>query len=343
MPELPPVVGACSPEVFRPLGAVLRRVLDAGAPPPSWVAAGAAEDGWLAHARRSTPVSRARAVVAGAGDPDLARAVRMGLGGATLLPPSTPAMDAACRAAATAEALPPADLELVAEAVADPAGATWIGWRHRPSWADALGCRRIARALLRLADVLGVPPILATGPELLAVGLDAPPVWAAWSETVAGDLEVPGEPPSVISDDGPAPLVRGVPRPRPVYELPRGRRLGSWWIEPLAAETDGWMAVPGTAPGRPWRLMAASAVEEIGPASSPAAVASSSRPVLRVPGWMSADLRPGSPSAVLLERLAGEAGRTGTVLWVPGVDASGLQVVLRLGIPVWVDGPAVPE
>lgn len=343
MTEQVPVVGACSQEVSRPLRAVLERVLEAGAPPPSWVAVGAAEDGWLEHARRSTPVSRARAAVAGAGDPDLARAVRMGLGGATLLPPSTPGMDAACRAAAAAEALPAADLELVAEALADPAGAAWIGWRHRPCWVDALGCRRIARALLRLAEVLGVPPILTTSAELLVVGLDATSVAAAWSEVAAGDLEVPGQPPAVIPPDDAGPAAEAVARPRPVYELPRGRRLGSWWIEALAVEAGGWLAVPGSGPGAEWRLMAASAVEEIGAASSPAAVAGSSRPVLRVPGWMTADLRPGSPSGVLLERIAAEAGLTGAVLWVPGVDAAGLAVALRLGVPLWVDGPAVPE
>jgi len=343
MPDAVPVVGACSPEVVRPLQAVLERVLGAGAPQPTWVAAGAAEDGWLEHARRASPVDRARAVVAAADDRDLARAVRMGFGGATLLPPSTPGVDAACRAAATAEALPTADLELVAEAVADPAGAARVGWRSRPVWADVLGCRRLTRALLRLAGVLGTPPILTTDPELLVVGLDAAAVAQAWPEIAAGDLEVPGEPPRVTPEGGPGPPARLVPRPRPVYELPRGRRLGSWWIEPLGAEGEGWLAVPGAAPGGPWKLMAASAVEEIGVASSPSVVAGSSRPVLRVPGWMSADLRPGSPSAVLLERLAVEAGRTGTVLWVPGVDADGLAVALRLGVPLWVDGPAVPS
>jgi hypothetical protein len=208
-----------------------------------------------------------------------------------------------------------------------------------------LGCRRITLALLRLAEVLAVPPVITSDLSLLVAGEVAAAVPAAWSDVASCGLEVPGEPPSVVAvrdqetATSPAP---GPASPRPVYQLPEGRRVGAWWIEPVPSETEGWLAVPGAGPGSPWRLLASSSVEEIPEADSVAVLGAAERPVVRVPSWISADLRAGSPSASLIGRLAVEAERLGTVPWIPGVDPDALVVLLRSGVPLWVDGPAVP-
>ncbi len=64
---------------------------------------------------------------------------------------------------------------------------------------------------------------------------------------------------------------------------------------------------------------------------------------VRVPGWASRGMRPGSPAGLLVTRIAEAASRRGLPLWIPNVDQEGLRLVLGLPGTVWVDGPAVPS
>jgi len=64
---------------------------------------------------------------------------------------------------------------------------------------------------------------------------------------------------------------------------------------------------------------------------------------VRVPGWASRGLRPGSPAGLLVTRIAEAASRRGIPLWIPNVDQEGLRLVLGLPGTIWVDGPAVPK
>lgn len=338
------IIGHCPDELRRPLLAVLERVLANGAPPPSWLTV-ADGGGWVDLARRSPAVERARAVVLADNEGDLARAVRLGFGGASPLPPSTPAVDAAVRAAAERWTGPPIDPDVVDEILADPAGAWRIGWLSRPAWVRALGASRVRRALVELAAALDQPPVVVEGPCLVVASAAAPVVGDAWREVVSAAAAVPGEPPDVVPASGRMPG-HAISRPgeaRPVYELPSGRRLGGWWVDAAAEAKDGWLAAPGAGAGDPWRLTAASSIEEIPELAGSEAIARAAGPVVRIPAWATDGLRNGAPAALLLERLAAAARRSGTCLWVPAVDADGLRVLLRLGQTLWVDGPAVPE
>ncbi len=339
------ILGECPEEMRRPLVAVIERAFAAGAPQPSWFAVAGEGAEWLDLVRRASAAERARAVLFADGDDNLVRGIRLGFGGAAMLPPSTPMVEAALRAAATGWALPAIDVELVGELLSDPDGAWRIGWLSRPSWPQVLGVVRASRSLMGLAELLGVPPVLATGPTLLVAGREPPAVATAWSAVAAGGLEVPGECPDLVAavEVGPPQPAAGAVTARPVHELPSGRRLGGWWISSEAGVSEGWLAVPGATSLNPWRLIAASSIEEIPQVVTPADLAAAHNPVVRVPAWATVGLRAGSPSAVLLERLVTAARRESIILWVPGVDADGLLVLLRLGHPMWVDGPAVPD
>lgn len=339
------IIGHCPEEMRRPLEAVVERALAAGAPRPPWLAVAGGGPEWLDRVRRAPAAERAKAVLLAAGEDDLVRAVRLGFGGAATLPPSMPVLDSALRSAATGWSPPAVDVELVDELLSDPVGAWRVGWFGRPAWPEVLGLVRTSRSLVALAELLGVPPVLAVGPSLLVASSEPPAVAAAWSAVAAGGLEVPGECPDVVAAAAVEPAHRsaGPVAAKPVHELPSGRRLGGWWVSPQAEVTQGWLAAPGVTALDPWRLIAASSIEEIPQVVMPAQLLAVHHPVVRVPAWATVALRAGSPSAVLLERLVGAARRESTTLWVPGVDADGLQVLLRLAHPMWVDGPAVPD
>jgi hypothetical protein len=134
----------------------------------------------------------------------------------------------------------------------------------------------------------------------------------------------------------------------PVHELPSGEVVGRWGVSDSARvdETSGrWIAAPSALrpDGHRWRLRSpAGHVATVDDAVEPE-VFDVATVAVRVPGWVTADVRPGSPAGILIERMARQAVRSGVVLWVPGVTEAALHLVLRTGARVWVDGPATPR
>ena len=106
-----------------------------------------------------------------------------------------------------------------------------------------------------------------------------------------------------------------------------------------------WLAWPEseTRLGHRWRIRWSDGSERVLDDDLSGAHATGSEVAVRLPGWLSEDLRRGSPSGVLVELAARRAARLDLPLWVPQVDPPGLELLLRLGARVWVDGPVVPD
>lgn len=64
-------------------------------------------------------------------------------------------------------------------------------------------------------------------------------------------------------------------------------------------------------------------------------------PVLRLPSWISAAIRPGLLVALLVEGLAGKHTRIGRPLWVPIVGPERVRFLRDFPEPIRVDGPGV--
>ena len=341
-------------ELAGALGDLVAAAVADGEPAPAWVAV---DDGSAEAVRAGLcgpGAERARAVVAVRDENGLARAVRLGFGGATLLPASTPSVVAALRAAAQAP-LP----ATMGECAAAPSLLLELPGPHlllyvsgARLWRRQLGLGRLGRRLFEATRTLGVPAARLPGPALLLAGISA----AEASAGLGGDSLLETAPVEAPADDAsllallatvlarPAAGPAGVPRP--VFELPGGRRVGRWSPAPVASSPPGreWLAWPEaeTPVGHRWRLVDAMRGEWVLEDDPAGLSATGEAPAIRIPGWLTEDLRRGSPSGVLVEHAARRSARLGRPLWLPELDRTGLEVALRLGPRVWVDGPAVP-
>jgi hypothetical protein len=143
----------------------------------------------------------------------------------------------------------------------------------------------------------------------------------------------------------PTPVEERGCRPQAVCELPSGRLQGRWspsaGTEPVPA--GSWLATPEdeTEAGFRWRLGSEGEADRW--AGDVLESATVGEEVARVPGWLAAEVGPGRPAGLLVERLATAARRARVPLWVPNVDREALQLLLRLPGTFWVDGSAVPQ
>lgn len=345
------------------LYSVVAGALAGGAPEPPWVAVDDGTTAWEVAASSRSADERARGVVAAAGESALLAAQRLGLGGAMWLPPSSLGALEAFSAAAAAEVAPSCD-SAAADLIPADGPIRLIGFADRPFWRAQLGDRELIALLAELVSAVGVRGAVLPWPALLLAAEDEASIVAGWGQVessrggrlpalwmrslaeerartgvldAAYGMLVVGEPP--------LPPTEGAP-PSAVHELPHGRRVG-WWLREAGEELEdeGWVATPNevTAERCQWRIdrgEPSGAVVEVLAAEE--AAAAEDAVALRVPGWAARGLRPGSPAGLLVTRIAESAARRGLPLWVPGIDAEGLRVVLGLPGVIWVDGPAVP-
>lgn len=345
------------------LEAVLENALAGGAREPSFVAVADGGGRWLAEAAVLDPGVRARGVVAAVDDRAFVAALRLGLGGALRLPPSTVAAGEALAAAAGAS-VPAAGYDpgvAVVLASASPSLSV-VSLSGLAFWRRQLGDRVLTGRLLAVAGLLQLPAAVLPWPAMV-IAASGPEVEAAWARICAKDaalapslavhpMAAPVGPAEVVSAAyrvlAAAPEAGGVEAgipPQPVHELPSGRAVG-WWSTGVGEVPEGaWLASPEptVADTTAWRLHGADVrtVIEVLLAGDVDHVAGAA--AVRVPGWVVADLRPGTPAGLLVARLAEAATRRALPLWVPNVDSGGLRFLLGLPGTLWVDGPAVPR
>jgi hypothetical protein len=366
---VPVILGDPGRELRRSLASVLSSALERGAPRPELIVAQGVDDIWLHRLFEQPRAARSRGVLVARNEQGLAAAVRAGVGGALWAPPATPALVTALEAAASTgdvsrtPALSLEDTEALVTGSAEAWAIVRVGGHGL--WHRRCGTEEIRQLLGTVVGRLGAGYLLAVGPALLVQAervADAVAAWAKVTEgsSTAGADDLVATPLPVAADEevvlwacGAAP---GGASPadgrrqaiiRPVYEIPSGRRLGWWSTGPRAQPApDGWLAVPETGSGgvHGWRL--GNVVDE--PASVPEVVCTADIRAghgvasVRVPGWVAADLRSGTPGALLVEHLACAADTIRVPLWVPNVRSSGLRFLLGIGAVMWVDGPAVP-
>jgi hypothetical protein len=324
---------------------------------PPVVLVGEIDDRWWRHAVGLPVETRRRSVVAAASEAALWRAVGLEIGGAVRLPVSTPALEEACRAAATGGVAPPAATEGVVEALLATGERLWaVAYTPCELWRRQWGARRLHRRLAAIAERLGAPPVIVPGPALVVAGGDDGDMAEACREDPPARLidlsgRLGSDRPGAI---GLASAVRAIdaaaaadpwPVVLPVMELPTGRQVGRWSsARTTLAEGPGWLAAPAGEPadGRTWRLESGGPEVEVVDLDGEVDLASDPREVLRLPGLIGAELRRGSPAALLAGRLARHEGRGGRPIWIPSVDIEGVRFVLGLPGPIWVDGPGVP-
>ena len=356
MVESVPLLPEPGPEVAVPLRSVIGRASGAGAALPSFVAVDLGGDDWAALAARFGACERARAVIVAARDQSLVTAARLGIGGALPLPPSTPAAIAALEAAggSVAHGVDIGPVELLA---ARSEHVLAVRFQNHRFWRMQLGEPALTRRLLELADELASPPAMVCPAVLLLADRSADEVEEAWNRVAAASPGRPGEGvrcSSVEGADG-AELAAaavatltggdepGPASPRPVVELPSGARVGSWATAIPDSSEALWCAVPELERGRVrWRLAGGDREVLVEEVTTVEEVRSHSVAV-RFPGWLASTAAAGTPAGLLLTRLADAAARRGIPLWLPNVDRERLQLALRLGGTIWIDGPAVPE
>lgn len=342
-----------APELRTVLEGLLASAAATGASAPPWLAVDDGTPYWIRTSLCRPPFERARAVAVVRDELGLSRAARLGFGGAVVLPASTPAMAAACRAAAEAPAV-----VSVGECAAAPSLLLDLPGPHlllmcasSGLWRRQLGLRRMGRRLAEAAATLEVAAARLPGPALLLAGPGLAEVAERLDTSLFRtiQLEVPIDDLSLL-----ARLVEALAQERaavgvqrePVFELPGGRRVG-WWSAAPAEPPGGreWVAWPeAEVPiGHAWRVRWPDGSERVLEDALPGAEPTGSEVAVRLPGWLTEDLRRGSPAGVLVELAARRAARLDLPLWVPQVEPPGLQLLLRLGARVWVDGPAAPE
>jgi len=351
-------------EIREGLYSVIAGALAGGAPDPSWVAVDDGSGSWVVEASTRPSAERARGVVAVSSEDALVKAQLLGVGGAFWLPPSSLGALEAFSTAGSAEA--PVALDAAALELLD--GRTPIqvvSFVDRRFWRSQVGDHVLENLTSNLAIALEAPAAILRWPALVVADRDPGEIVTAWEE-LASKRETIGPSISVLSleskalessllDGAYAALAGGssimespgqVP-PQPIHELPHGRRVGSWLIRnDQKPEEGGWVATPieaGAARCR-WQLEGSEFFGTVAEVLGSEEVASVEGAVaVRVPGWASRGLRPGSPAGLLVARIAEAASRRGLPLWIPNVDQEGLRLVLGLPGTIWVDGPAVPK
>jgi hypothetical protein len=352
------------PAVRSPLESVLGQALATGSPPPAWVAVEDDHHSWIREAAAASPAERARGVLAARSEAGLVTAVRLGIGGALPLPPSTKAARAAFEAAALVGERAWPDPGLADLVVAEASCLVAVGWARSEFWRCQLGEPEMAAWLADFAVELGVLPAVVPWPALLLEERSVEQLVGAWhrvearSGIVSDGIVVVRVEPAAGHGGRAVAAIRGLAESgakgstqlgedapaRPVYELPSGRRVG-WWSSSASGRVadDGWIATPEetTAAGLRWKLTgpdgsnwAANDVLRSDDVGSPAA---------RLPGWVGVAIGAGRPAGLLLERLAAAAAAKGVPLWVPNVAHAALNLVLRQPGSIWVDGPAAPS
>ena len=348
------------------LESVVTGVLAGGAPEPSWIAIDDGTDGWVALASGCSSAERARGVVAASADDALVKAQWLGVGGAMWLPPSSVGVAEAFVAATSAMTPTEGHDANIIDLMDGGAAVAILSIVDRSFWRAQFGERRLTALLAELASALGAPSAVLPWPALVVVGKKPDELIEAWRALLTKDdrvlpnvaaaplvENVPGEgllasAYRALLEAGPlAPVVDAGGLCLPVYEVPHGRRVG-WWgrYKDESSARDGWSASPETVsqPRCRWRLDGkdGSGVieevltsEEVGRIEDVVAV--------RIPGWASRDIRPGSPAGLLVTRLAEAADRRGLPLWIPNLDDDALRLALGLPGVLWVDGTAVPR
>jgi hypothetical protein len=354
MTELLPPAGGRG---HRAVAIVLEGLAGAGVPLPPVVFVDEGVERWWTHAVGVPVETRRRSVVAAASAPALWRAVELGLGGAVRLPVSTPALEEACRSVAAVGVVPPVASDGVVESLLAADERLWVAaFTPFGLWRRQWGTRGLHRRLGAIAERLGAPPVIIPGPALVVAG-------RAEVDLAAACRAVPGARLLDLSDrlgagrPEPEELVAAVlaagatlePDPGPVHhpvmELPGGRQVGRWTASrSTVAIGPGWTAAPASEPadGRRWRLEGEGWEGPVIDLDGGVDLTADRREVLRLPGRIGAELRRGSPSALIVEQLARHGGRGGRPIWVPSVDPEGVRLLLGLPGPIWVDGPGVP-
>ena len=351
-------------EIREGLLSVIEGALSGGAPEPAWVALDDGCGSWIVEVSIRPPTERARGVVAASNENALLEAQRLGVGGAMWLPPSTlGALDAFFAAASTQT---PVAFDAAALELLDSRSKIHIvSVADRGFWRSQLGDRVLETLLTELAVTLGAPAVILRWPALVVADRDPGEIVGAWNELGEGRGTI-GPCVSVLAMEREtfesgflegvyAALAEGesttvspceIP-PQPVHELPHGRRVG-WWLMRSAPDfqQEGWRATPiePRAARCRWRLEGpdtSGTVEEVLSSEEVATVGDFA--AVRVPGWASREMRPGTPAALLVTRIAEAASLRGLPLWMSGVDREGLRLVLGLPGVIWVDGPAVPR
>ena len=351
MVELIPAANGVGREAIQ---RVIEGLCERGVEAPAMIFVDRADDPWRVHAARTSVDLRRRSVIVLASSSSLVDAVRFEFGGAARLPASSVSMESAFDAATRCplSGTPIATRGVVDAALGGAKRVAAVGWRRARFWRSHVGTRVLSNYLADVAARLGCVPAVVPGPILLAPDRERAGIRDAIEETAAGYATI--APPSIVPID---PIlsaldigVEGVAgdsatktfdAPQPVLELPSGRRVGTW---SLAGDPPpglfGWFASPEriSASASSWTLQHPDGSQGF-VADSPAL---SDQLVVKVPGWMSDHLCPGSPAGRLVEALAEDPGRFGRPLWVSNADADGVRFLLGLPGPIWVDGPGVP-
>lgn len=354
----------------RAIEKILETIPDQGVQLPPNVLIDDGRREWHRHAALLPVEVRRRSVIAAFSDAALLDAAGFELGGATLLPVSTPALKAACEIAASNDRLVCAPIATLGalEVMLRDAKELWVvGWRPQWFWHRQVGPTRLSGFLTDIASRLRCAPVLLPGPVLLIADREraeivagcrdqhdagasgcpvAPTVWDATEVLQESDSGARVE--GVLSgkiEDGRGEDERTVSA-FPVLDLSTGRPVGCWSPSAGIAETSsGFTAFPpdGRTQIGIWDFMDENGSRHVlVETTSLLDQERSSQTVIRVPGFIGAELRPGSPAGLLVERLAHDERRVGRPLWVPSVDNLAVRFLLRLPGPIWVDGPGVP-
>jgi hypothetical protein len=351
----------------RAIAALVEGLRDAGVPVPPRVLVDDGQTDWRSVSVALPVESRRRTVLATASERSLWQAVVLEIGGATWLPASTPSLEDACAAASAAEPLPlPQATWGVLESAVAGAKRLWgVGWPPLPFWNRQIGSIRMLACLRRIADELRCLPAVVPGPILVVAGTDRDRVEEACRGQSAADRWGP-IPPAVVdlapilalgSGQRAAGVIAALRRwsapggqfeklAFPVMELPSGRAVGHWLPPGSDRRTDGdWRAIPDRdhPDGARWHVDGRGMDLAVRELTASAEIGVGEHEILRLSGRIGAELRRGSPAALLAERIARHEARGGRPLWISGVDADGVRFLLGLPGPVWVDGPGVPR
>jgi len=354
----------------RAIETILEKLGSDDQPLPDIVLVDDGAQGWRRHAASLPAEERRRAVVAALSESCLVDAVRLEIGGALWLPASMASMEVACEAAAHGRrdaAAPVATRGTVETVIAGARGLWAVGWWPQPFWSRHLGTRRPLELLTVMADRLECVPCVPPGPVLLIADRDRAEIETATVEAAASEGSMVEIPPAIVDLTGSlgaadagsgvervlSAVYAGADREReapavilPVFELPGGGRVGAWSPSRTArGDGHGWLATPvaDDRGGERWQLVGEDGSTEIvADSTSRIGDLPAAQPAIRVPGRLGAELRFGSPAALLIERAARDGGRGGRPLWVPSVDTAGVTFLLTLPGPIWVDGPGVP-